>query len=223
MLHRIVNQAIASIAPGGDQASGLTVDLSQINMEKLRDEFGKKVKRKATVIEDIRQSVEEKLAQMLALNPLRMNYEKKYQEIIAAYKQDKGRATIEATFAQLMEVMVGLDVEQLRAVEEGLSEEQLALFDLVWRDDLSKTDRERIKQASRELLAGVLQVIAPVDRWTEKEQTQAKVQTFILDHVFEVLPEPPYTPDDKLQVAELVYRHIWQQSLRHQLVSGGGQ
>ena len=73
VLHRIVNQAIASIAPGGDQASGLTVDLSQINMEKLRDEFGKKVKRKATVIEDIRQIVEEKLAQMLARNPLRMN------------------------------------------------------------------------------------------------------------------------------------------------------
>ena len=99
VLHRIVNQAIASIAPGGDQASGLTVDLSQINMEKLRDEFGKKVKRKATVIEDIRQIVEEKLAQMLARNPLRMNYEKKYQEIIAAYNQDKDRATIEETFA----------------------------------------------------------------------------------------------------------------------------
>jgi type I restriction enzyme R subunit len=48
VLHRIVNQAIASQAPGEDQASGLTVDLSQINMEKLRDEFAKKVKRKAT-------------------------------------------------------------------------------------------------------------------------------------------------------------------------------
>ena len=216
VLHRIVNQAIASIAPGGDQASGLTVDLSQINMEKLRDEFGKKVKRKATVIEDIRQIVEEKLAQMLARNPLRMNYEKKYQEIIAAYNQDKDRATIEDTFAQLMDLAKGLDAEQLRAVEEGLSEEQLALFDLVRRDDLSKADRERIKQASRELLAGVLQVIEPMDRWTEKEQTQAEVQTFILDHVFKVLPEPPYTPGDKQKVAELVYRHIWQQSVRDQ-------
>lgn len=70
-----------------------------------------------------------------------------------------------------------------------------------------------IKQASRELLAGVLQVIVPLDRWTEKEQTQAEVQTFILDHVYQTLPEPPYTPDDKQQVAKLVYRHIWQQSV----------
>ena len=220
VLHRIVNQAIAAQGAGGDQASGLTVDLSLINMEKLRDEFAKKVKRKATVIEDIRQIVEEKLAQMLAANPLRMNYEKKYQEIIAAYNQDKDRATVEDTFAKLMDLANDLDAEQRRAVEEGLSEDQLALFDLVQRADLTKADRERIKEASRELLAGVLAVIAPLDRWTEKEQTQAEVETYILDHVYQTLPEPPYTPDDKAQVAQLVYRHIWQQSVRDQKSRG---
>lgn len=216
LLHRIVNTAIASHGLGSDQASGLTVDLSQINIEKLRDEFASKVKRKATVIEDIRQIVEEKLAQMLAANPLRMNYEKKYQEIIAAYNQDKDRATVEDTFAKLMDLANSLDDEQRRAMDEGLSEEQLALFDLVQRADLSKIDRERIKQASKELLAGVLGVIAPLDRWTEKEQTQAEVETFILDHVYQTLPEPPYTSDDKAQMAQLVYRHIWQQSVRDQ-------
>ncbi len=220
ILHRIVNQAIASHGAGGDQASGLTVDLSQINMEKLRDEFAKKVKRKATVIEDIRQIVEEKLAQMLARNPLRMNYEKKYQEIIAAYNQDKDRATVEDTFAKLIDLANSLSDEQRRALDEGLSEDQLALFDLVQRSDLSKADRERIKLASKELLAGVLAVIAPLDHWTEKEQTQAEVETFILDHVYLTLPEPPYTPDDKAQVAQLVYRHIWQQSVRDQLSHG---
>lgn len=218
LLHRIVNQAIATQASGADQAQGLTVDLSQINMERLRDEFGKKVRNKATVIADIRQIVEDKLAQMLALNPLRMNYEKKYQEIIAAYNQDKDRATVEDTFARLLDVVNGLDAEQRRSVEEGLSEQQLALFDLLQRADLSKADRERIKQASRELLAGVLGVIAPLDRWTEKEQTQAEVQTYILDRIYQELPEPPYTAEDKQQAAELVYRHIWQQSVSERLV-----
>jgi type I restriction enzyme R subunit len=213
-LRRIVNEAIATHAPGDDQASGLQVDLSQINMEKLRDEFASKVKRKATAIEDIRQIVEEKLAQMLAQNPLRMNYEKKYQEIIAAYNQDKDRATIEDTFNRMMDVLASLDVEQQRAVAEGLTEDQLALFDLVQRGDLNKTERERIKQASRDLLAGVLAVIAPLDSWTEKEQTQAEVESFILDQVYLSLPEPPYTADDKAEVAQLVYRHIWQQSAR---------
>ena len=219
-LHRIVNQAIVSQGAGSDQAKALTVDLSKINMETLRDEFAKKVRRKATVIADIRQIVEEKLAQMLARNPLRMNYEQNYQEIIAAYNQDKDRATVEDTFAKLMDVMSAMDVEQLRAVEEGLSEAQLALFDLVKRADLSKVDRERIKQASRDLLDGVLAVITPLDRWTEKAQTQAEVETFILDHVYQTLPAPPYTADDKAQVAKSVYRHIWQQSVKGEL--GGG-
>jgi type I restriction enzyme R subunit len=217
ILHRIVNQAIASLSAGSDQANGLTVDLSQINLEKLRDEFAKKVKHKATVIENIRQIVEEKLAKMLARNPLRMNYEKKYQEIIAAYNQDKDRATVEDTFANLMELANSLNDEQRRAVNEGLSEDQLALFDLVQRADLSKAARERIKQASKELLAGVLAVIAPLDHWTEKEQTQAEVKIFILDHTYRTLPEPPYTSEDKEEVALLVYRHIWQQSVRDQL------
>lgn len=154
---------------------------------------------------------------MLARNPMRMNYERAYQEIIAAYNQDKDRATVEDTFARLLMLEQSLNTEQRRAVEEGLSEEQLALFDLLKRDDLKQTDRERIKHASRELLAGVLQVIAPLDRWTEKAQTQAEVQSFILDRVYQELPEPPYTSDDKQQVAELVYRHIWQQSVSEML------
>lgn len=55
-------------------------------------------------------------------------------------------------------------------MQEGLSEDPLALFDLVQRGDLNKTERERIKQASRDLLAGVLAIIAPLDSWTEKDQ-----------------------------------------------------
>ena len=220
ILHRIVNRTVLTQGTGSDQAAELTIDLSQINMEKLRDEFGKRIKRKATVIEDIRQIVEEKLAQMLAHNPLRMNYEKKYQEIIAAYNQDKDRATVEDTFARLIELANGLSDEQRRAVEEGLSEEQLALFDLLTRDDLTKADRERIKTASQALLAGLLEVIAPLDRWTEKETTQADVKTFILNSVFTELPDPPYTETEKLQVANDVYRHIWQQSISNRLQPG---
>jgi type I restriction enzyme, R subunit len=216
-LHRIVNRAIETRNIGNDQVESLMIDLSKINMERLREEFSKNVSRKASVIDDIRNIVEVKLMQMLALNPLRMNYEKKYQEIIADYNQDKDRATIEAIFARLLDLSESIDLEQRRALEEGLTEEQLALFDLLGRKDLSKVDRERVKQASKELLDGVLKVIAPLDRWTEKGQTQAEVETFVLDKVFETLPEPPYTQDEKQQLALLVYRHIWQQSMRDQL------
>jgi type I restriction enzyme R subunit len=201
LLHRIVNQAIATQAPGEDQASGLTVDLSLINMEKLREEFGKKVKRKATVIEDIREIVEKKLAQMLASNPLRMNYEKKYQEVIAAYNADKDRATVEETFARLIDIANSLDEEQSAGRRVGLDRRATGAVRSAAEESLSGAEREKIKQESRDLLAGVQRLIAPLEHWTEKEQTQAEVEVFILDHVYQALPEPPYTPDDKKEVA----------------------
>lgn len=48
-------------------------------------------------------------------------------------------------------------------------------------------------------------------------------ETFILNHVYQELPEPPYTSDAKAQVAQLVYRHIWQQSVRDQLSRDSGR
>ena len=68
-LHRIVNEAIRAAAPGEDHAEGLTVDLSQIDFAKLRDEFASKVRRKHAALQDIRDVVEKKLAQMLAREP----------------------------------------------------------------------------------------------------------------------------------------------------------
>jgi len=211
-LHRIVNEAIRAAAPGDDQKESKFFDLSQIDLEKLRDEFAKKCKRKATALQEIRQIVEDKLTQMLARNPQRMDYYK-YSDIVAGYNREKDRVTIEETFAKLVDLASSLDAEQRRAAEKGLSEEELALFDLLAKDNISKADRERVKQASRSLLASIQQLIEPLERWTDKEQTQAEVETFILDHVFLNLPSPPFTEEEKQEVAKRVYQHIWQQSV----------
>ena len=211
LLHRIVNAAIKAEAPGADQAQGLTVDVSRIDLEALRDEFTQKVRHQATVIEDIRALVERKLALLLAQNPTRMDFEIKYREIVADYNRDKDRATIEAVFARLMALSKGMDDEQHRAAREGLSESELAIFDLMQKSTLATTERERIKQSSRDLLAELLRIIAPLDQWTEKEQTRAEVEALILDRVF-LLPEPLYTPVEKDSMAQLLYAHVWQQS-----------
>ena len=88
------------------------VDLSEIDFDKLREEFAAKVQRKRTALQDIREVIEAKLAQMLANNPTRMDYYKRYQEIIADYNREKDRVTVEATFAALVELAAGLDTEQ---------------------------------------------------------------------------------------------------------------
>ena len=213
-LHRIVNQAIRTEQPGGDQAEGVKLDLSEIDMEKLREEFAKKAHRKATALRDIREIVEAKLAEMLAQNPTRMDYQRKYEEIVADYNREKDRVTAEETFRRLAELVEELDAEQNRAVEEGLSEEELALFDMLRKDGLGKADRERVKQASRDLLASIEARLAELDRFWEKEQTKAEVQVFILDQVHMKLPTPPFTPDDLEAVAGEVYKHVWQRAVR---------
>jgi type I restriction enzyme R subunit len=212
-LHRIVNEAIRTQAPGEDQAEGLTFDLSKIDLDKLRDEFAKKVRRKATALQDIRDIVEQKLADMLARNPMRMDYQLKYEGIIADYNSEKDRTTIEETFRRLVELVQSLDEEQERAARENLSDDELAVFDLLKRDDLTKADRERVKQASRDMLASIKERLAELDRFWEKEQTKGEVEAFILDEIFVKLPSPPFTPEEKKLVAYNVYAHVWQQAM----------
>ena len=150
---------------------------------------------------------------MLASNPLRMDYQQKYEEIVADYNREKDRVTIEETFRRLIELVDELDAEQKRAVEEGLSEDELALFDLLKKDNLGKAERERVKQSSRDLLAAIKARLAELDRFWEKEQTKAEMQVFILDEIFSSLPTPPFSVGEKEAVAGDVYAHIWQQAV----------
>ena len=211
-LHRIVNEAIRAATPDGDHAEGLTVDLSQIDFEKLRNEFASKVRRKHAALQDIRDVVEHKLAQMLACNPMRMDHYKRYQVIIADYNREKDRATVEATFAQLVALAASLDTEQRRAAEEGLSDDELALFDLLFKDNIGKKDRERLKQASRSLLSSLRDLLALMPGWLQNTTTQAEVKVFILDRLYESLPRPPFTEAETDDVALRVYDYVWDRS-----------
>jgi len=142
----------------------------------------------------------------------RMDYYRRYSEIVADYNREKDRVTLEETFAKLVDLMNSMDAEQRRATEEGLSEDELALFDLLKKPVLGRAERERVKLASKSLLESVTKLIQPLDHWTKKEQTKAMVEAEILDHLFQVLPTPSFTDDEKQEVARKVYQHVWQQS-----------
>ena len=125
-----------------------------------------------------------------------MDYYKKYQEIVADYNREKDRVTVEETFAKLVELAGSLDAEQKRAVEEGLNDDELALFDLLFKDNVSKTERERLKQASKSLLASLRELLEPMRDWTQNTSTQAEVKVFILDTLWQSLPRPPFTDQE---------------------------
>jgi type I restriction enzyme, R subunit len=213
-LHRIVNDAIRAEGADAGDADGARFDLSEIDFERLRNEFARHVKRKRLVIHDIREAVEAKLQQMMAVNPTRMDYYRRYEEIIADYNREKERATVEATFAELITLAESLDAEQRRAATEGLSDEELAVFDLLYKEDLTTAEREQLKQASRSLLPAVRATIAPMADWTRNVATQAEVKVLILDDLWSALPRPPFSDHETEELAERVYEYVWQRSVQ---------
>ena len=171
------------------------------------------MRRKHAALQDIRDIVEQKLAQMLARNPLRMDYYKKYQEIIADYNREKDRATIEETFAQLVELANSLDEEQQRAAEEGLSEDELALFDLLFKENISKADRERLKQASKGLLASLRGLLRRCPSGRRTRTTQAEVQGLHPRRPVRVAASPAvHGRGDRGHRQSRVYDYVWQRS-----------
>ena len=95
----------------------------------------------------------------------------------------------------------------MRATRKGLKEDELAMFDLLLKDGLDKSSRERVKQASRELLAALKARLSELDRFWENEQTKADIRVFILDTVFDSLPTPPFSEDEKSLIGDNIYTH----------------
>jgi hypothetical protein len=54
-----------------------------------------------------------------------------------------------------------------------------------------EAESERLKQASRSLLASLRELLEPMRDWTQNTSTQAEVKVFILDSLWQSLPRPP--------------------------------
>ena len=141
-------------------------------------------------MKDLEEVIQQKLDRLLFTNPNRMNYYKRYQEIITSYNSEQNRATIEKTFMDLMDLANNMDKEEQRYVREGFtSDEELSMYDMLFCDDLDKNDIKKLKEVSVSLLQRVKAKIAELDHWTDKQETKAEVDNLIRDVLWEGLPE----------------------------------
>lgn len=164
-------------------------DISAIDFDLLRREFAK-VKKKNLVMKDLEELIQQKIDRMLFNNPDRIDYYERYQQIIIEYNNEQNRATIEKTFMELMNLANSLDKEEQRYVREGFdSDEELSLYDMLFRDDLSKADIKKIKELAASLLKKIKAKIAELDHWTDKQETKAAVDNLIRDTLWAELPE----------------------------------
>lgn len=163
-------------------------DISAIDFGLLRTEFSK-VKRKNLVMRDLEEIIQQKLDRMLFTNPERINYYERYQQIIMGYNAEQDRATIEKTFMDLMDLANQMNQEEQRYAREGFSsDEELSLYDMLFRDDLSKNDIKKLKEVATTLLRKIKNRIAEIDHWTDKQETKAEIDNLIRNILYDELP-----------------------------------
>jgi type I restriction enzyme R subunit len=189
--------------------SGRRFDISKIDFDLLQREFAK-AKQKNLLLKDIQELLQERLAEMLAQNPSRINFYERYQEIIESYNQEQDRASIEKIFEELMDLSKKLSEEERRYVREGFeNDEQLSMYDLLMKDDLTKADIKKIKEVAVELLEKIKTQLATMDHPFEKRETKAAIIITIRDTLWEMLPDS-YSDESIDTYKDAVFEYVQQ-------------
>lgn len=184
-------------------------NLSNIDFSRLRAEF-EKTPYKNVVAMNLIEKIEERLAMMVARNPTRVDLYERYQEIVQEYNKDKDAAEIQKVMDDLFAFNDQCGEEEKRYLREGLeSEEQLAVFDLLQKDSLTKGDREAIKVVAKALLEKLSSGKLQIDHWREKATAQAQVKAEIIKHLFSSLPAGAYAASEINLKASAVFAHIY--------------
>ena len=201
-----------SIAPEGyliqvppDSYDMNQVDLSQIDFEQLSEQFNTEHKR--VEAERLRGAINAKLTAMLRLNRSRMDYQQKFEQMIAEY--NAGTMGVDNFVEGLFDFANELHQEDQRASTEEFSEEELAVFDLLTQHEphLTVPERDEVKTAVRKLLETLKQEKLGLD-WRKRTQSTAEVRETVSNILDDELPQP-YTPELFGQKSEAVYQHIY--------------
>lgn len=218
LMREVENLLDRSIAPEGyiieiEQANYHTqnqdtvqqIDLSRIDVERLREKFRSAHKR--IEIEKLRSAINTKLAAMIRLNKSRMDYQTRFEQLLHAY--NAASIDVDLFFEELLEFANRLNDEGARARTEELSEEELTVFDLLTHaePELTHLERDEVKDATKRLLETLKQEKLVLD-WRKQERSRAQVKFTIEKTLDEKLPEP-YTRELFYQKCESVYQHIY--------------
>jgi len=208
-IERLVGTSIATrnyVIRDSPYDPGRLVNLSKIDFDELRAKFATGYKH--TEVERLRSAIEDKLESMVKQNKSRTNYYEKFQRLIDEY--NAGSMNVAILFDRLIKfVTEELNVEEQRHIAEQLSEEELAIFDLVRRPDITFSEKEQaeVKRVVRDLLETLKREKLVLD-WRKKQQTQAAVRKTVRDMFNAALP-PSYTKEICDEAYAAVYQHIY--------------
>jgi type I restriction enzyme R subunit len=181
-------EGVAILTPivEGDTAEG-RVDLSGIDFDKLASLFAASPK---VTAEKLREEAEDKARKMAEANPTRQHLVERLEKLVADY--NAGSVDAEQFFAALKAFIGEMDEEEQRAAREGLTDEELAIFDLLTNPEpkLTKVEEQEVKRVARSLLEKLHDLTGAID-WVRGQETRGAVWTEIRQRLNE-LPEDPY-------------------------------
>ena len=181
----------AEDGPNGQYAIHGTkvIDLSKIDVEQLRTEI-KTAQYKAIEIDDLKAFIDEALQRMLHKNCTRTAFSQRYKNIIDRY--NAGGSENEDYYEQLLELIEQLKKEDSRAEAEGLTEEELEMYDLLIAGKrLTKAEEQKVKLAAKNLfkkLSENRKSLLVVD-WYKDDMPREKVKNAIQSSLDADLPE----------------------------------
>ena len=117
----------------------------------------------------------------------------------------------------MLKLVGELDEEEKRAVNQGLSEESLALFDLLLKPQLSKKEIDRVKKVAEGLYQTIRKELDRIQDFTAKQGTRDEIKVKINDFLWDEntgLPES-FEPDEVEEKTDAVFMHLLT-SVRHQ-------
>lgn len=178
------------------------VDLSQIDFDALAARFAG---RKRAETERMASLLRDRAVAAARRNPTRHELVERIEQLIADY--NAGSLNIEEVIRRLIALSQDLSAEEQRSVSEGLSEEELALFDLLTKPDpvLSEEERTLVKGVAKRLLAHIHEKL--VLDWRRKAETMADVRVAIRD-VLDELPGDPYPRPVYDAKVQRVFEHV---------------
>jgi type I restriction enzyme R subunit len=201
-VNELIEAAIETVNIGSNLPD--PVNIAGINFDALAQMLDRTKKPKRSDIERLKNIIERRLGKMMELNITRQDLQEKFEQLVEQY--NLGAYQAEQFFIELRSFVRELDAEEKRGAQEGLSEEELAIVDLLCKEvELSEPERKKVKAIAKELLEK-LRTALVID-WRKKQRTKARVQK-IIDDVFQELPES-YSDDIWPRACEHVYLHVY--------------
>ncbi len=191
-------------------SNGALVDLGKLNFDQLRQEFKEK-KHQHIEFADLSQFMQVKLRQMMRDNKTRGSFLERFEKIIDEY--NSGSISIEEAYEQLIREAENLSEEQNRATREGMTEEELEIFDLLKKEKLTKAEKKSVKLAARTLLKRLKDAkdTVLIRAWYKHHESQEKVRREIQLVLDKNLPDS-YDRGLFSEKTDVIFQHFYNQA-----------